>query len=249
MDKVEKKRERGKNYTEQEKENLLEIVKQYLNVIENKLTDGTSVKLKNEVWEVITEEFNATAQSGIRNAGQLRLLYDSIKKKARKDKANQKVEIYKTGGGLNKFQESDSIGEKYLSMASTSGTQPILNIYDSTAPFDELLRNEGGVAQVAEEVQDQGSLEQCTENEPLKLPEKCKRLNYVSGVPHHKKNKCEEGSEKEKIKLKILQIRQEKEELSRDILKLEKQKLELAVKEKILQLRHQYGDEFENLKN
>ena len=78
---MEKKCEREKNYTEQEKESLIEIVKEYHNIVENKQTDGTSVKLKNEAWEAIAARYNATSHTGIRSASQLRLLYECIKKK------------------------------------------------------------------------------------------------------------------------------------------------------------------------
>lgn len=67
------------------------------------------------------------------------------------------------------------------------------------------------------------------------------------GVPYHRKQtatKIYSREDKEKLKMDILRVRKEKEELSRDILKLEKRKLELEIKERVLKLRKEYGNEF-----
>lgn len=85
-----KKRERGKNYTEYEKERILEIAEKYLEIIENKKTDNVNVQKKLEAWNEIAKQFNATSQTGPRNGYQLKLLYDSIKQRAKK-KAEDKV--------------------------------------------------------------------------------------------------------------------------------------------------------------
>lgn len=86
-----KKRDRGKNFTDKEREEFLDIIEKHLNVIENKKTDCITVKRKQAAWEDIAKEFNAIQNTGIRNGTQLKNLYDSIKKKMKKDKADDKV--------------------------------------------------------------------------------------------------------------------------------------------------------------
>lgn len=94
---MEKKRERGKNYTDKEKENLLEIISGFGSIIENKQTDGASVKLKNETWEAISELYNSTSQTGVRTASQLKLLYDGIKKRSKKTKQMKRYRFTRLG--------------------------------------------------------------------------------------------------------------------------------------------------------
>lgn len=252
---MDKKRERGKNYTDKEKETLLEIVSDFGNVIENKQTDGASVKLKNEAWEAISELYNSTSQTGVRSASQLKLLYDSIKKKAKKDKANEKVQIYKTGGGSGD-SKIDAIGEKFLALNSQSATKEIRNVYDSDAPFDILLEtgqgNDTAQTDTFEEMEThfEEVVTRTTDvphvSEGQQQHPKQETAVLRPGVPYHRKADIKKYSkeDKENLKLDIMRVRKEKEELSRDILKLEKRKLELDIQERILKLKKEYGSEF-----
>ena len=86
-----KLQKRSKNYTELEKIRLLEIVDEYKNIILNKKTDNGSVREKNKAWDEVAQQFNAVAQTGNRTGGQLKLLYDSIRRKVKRDIQNDKV--------------------------------------------------------------------------------------------------------------------------------------------------------------
>ena len=88
-----KLQKRCKNYCEVEKITLLEIVEEYKNIILNKKTDNISVKEKNKAWDKVAHEFNAVAQTGNRTGSQLKLLYDSIRRKVKRDVQNDKVMI------------------------------------------------------------------------------------------------------------------------------------------------------------
>lgn len=55
----EKKRSRGKNFNEGDKQRLLEVINNFRSVIENKKTDQVTVKEKVEAWNEIAEEFNS----------------------------------------------------------------------------------------------------------------------------------------------------------------------------------------------
>lgn len=85
------KRERGKNYTENEKYTLLSIAEKYLSSIENKKTDDGTREKKSRAWQRISVEYNANQQTGLRSPLQLKALYENIGQKAKKDKAEQKV--------------------------------------------------------------------------------------------------------------------------------------------------------------
>lgn len=64
-DAYKKKRFKGKNFTESEKEYLVQIVLKHKCVVENKKTDSLSVIRKSEVWRKIAEQFNAIQTTGI----------------------------------------------------------------------------------------------------------------------------------------------------------------------------------------
>lgn len=52
------KQKSGKHYTVLEKKILVEILKQYSEVIETKKSDSSSLKEKDAAWNKITEEYN-----------------------------------------------------------------------------------------------------------------------------------------------------------------------------------------------
>lgn len=89
---MEKKRERSRNYTDADKEALLDLIKDYISIIENKKNDANSNKLKTDTWELIAQRYNCVSQTGPRNGYQLKLLYWGIKKK---------VKNYNTGGKVS----------------------------------------------------------------------------------------------------------------------------------------------------
>lgn len=82
---------RSKNFTEREKMVLIEVAKEFVCVIDNKKTDGTSVEAKKQAWMSLTNKFNAVSETGTRTEKQLHALYDNLKKKARKNMSDDKV--------------------------------------------------------------------------------------------------------------------------------------------------------------
>ncbi|KAF6214890.1 hypothetical protein GE061_009635 [Apolygus lucorum] len=72
----------------------------YRGVIENKKSDAVSVLEKKQVWEMVTEEFNSSAEPhNNRTSAQLRKLWDNIKFKRKMELAAERRQILKTGGG------------------------------------------------------------------------------------------------------------------------------------------------------
>lgn len=51
----------SKHFTPTEKKLLVQILQKYKDIIENKKTDGSSVKAKIESWKKITDEFNSSS--------------------------------------------------------------------------------------------------------------------------------------------------------------------------------------------
>nr|CAH7765791.1 unnamed protein product [Callosobruchus chinensis] len=66
-------------------------------VLENKKTDSTTWRQKDEAWDKITNYFNSQTTEYARTKESLRKFYDILKKNLRKDVAEEKREIFKTG--------------------------------------------------------------------------------------------------------------------------------------------------------
>lgn len=81
MDTLKRKRERSFEYSE--KCVLLEIVTRHFSVIESKKTDGVSMKLKNQRWTTIAEEFAAASSTCHRDSQSLKTLWENLKNKAK----------------------------------------------------------------------------------------------------------------------------------------------------------------------
>lgn len=123
-----------KHFSTFEKELLLELTKKNLGVIENKKTNAVSIKEKQETWKKIGTEFNSIPGVTPRTSKQLWDCYKNLKKKAVKERAKNKIEIYKTGGGISDALQTDVLGERILAMGVI--TEPLENQCDSNAPYE-----------------------------------------------------------------------------------------------------------------
>jgi len=54
-------------------------------------TDGTSNKIKLNTWETIRHQYNALQSTGERTTIQLKAMFDTMKRKTRKDKSSDRV--------------------------------------------------------------------------------------------------------------------------------------------------------------
>nr|CAH7735093.1 unnamed protein product [Callosobruchus chinensis] len=104
MESMEKDKKRGPNYTAKEKSLLLNLVYNFKGVLENKKTDSTTWRQKDEAWDKITNYFNSQTTEYARTKESLRKFYDNLKKNLRKDVAEDKREIFKTGGGSQEME-------------------------------------------------------------------------------------------------------------------------------------------------
>ncbi|KAK9506792.1 hypothetical protein O3M35_008664 [Rhynocoris fuscipes] len=126
------KRERGSNFSESEKQLLLSIVSEHFQIIENKKSDALTIKEKNNAWELIAERFNAQqCENGTRTAVQLKNAYHNFKRKLKKDTANDKIDLYKTGG-LPITSKIDDETSKLVALLKPQ-LEPVINKFDSSS--------------------------------------------------------------------------------------------------------------------
>ncbi|RVE53390.1 hypothetical protein evm_001960 [Chilo suppressalis] len=128
---------RSKNFTEREKMLLIEVAKDFISIIDNKKTDGSSIEAKKQAWIQLTSKYNAISETGVRTEKQLHALYDNLKKKARKNMSDDKSEMYKTGGGTF-CPKTTTVDEKVVALL-TPQFKPLLNEFDSSAPYYKLV--------------------------------------------------------------------------------------------------------------
>ncbi|XP_053625733.1 uncharacterized protein LOC128683799 isoform X2 [Plodia interpunctella] len=86
---MDKKKKRGSNYTMAEKELLLQLIKKYHHILENKQTSVILNFKKREAWDSVCQQYNTVAGSGFRTWRQLRHLYENLKQRAKKNIAKE----------------------------------------------------------------------------------------------------------------------------------------------------------------
>lgn len=84
-----KKRNRSSNFSSHEKNLLIHILEKYQEVIESKKNDKASLQEKEKVWDQVREEFNELSmKKPVRTARQLKVCYENLKRKIRKETQN-----------------------------------------------------------------------------------------------------------------------------------------------------------------
>ncbi|RZF42398.1 hypothetical protein LSTR_LSTR004206 [Laodelphax striatellus] len=126
---LKRERERGRNFSENEKMKFLDIVLQYKDVIENKKTDKMSIVIKSNYWTKIADEYNAFQTTGLREVKTLKSLYENLKMKARRDKARENEESQKTEAYSS---EMNALSLRVLNELSGQ-FEPVETLYDSSS--------------------------------------------------------------------------------------------------------------------
>lgn len=91
------KRKRSPNWLSSEKHLLLDIVEQHFNVIENKKTDGVTMKQKTAEWIVMSDKYNSQTLHTHRTAENLKAQWESMKKAVKKESSNTRMHLIQTG--------------------------------------------------------------------------------------------------------------------------------------------------------
>ncbi|XP_046384742.1 myb/SANT-like DNA-binding domain-containing protein 3 [Ischnura elegans] len=250
---------RGNNFSELEKSRLLDLVETYSNVIENKRTDATTCHEKMKAWEGISVAFNSTETNAVRTWKQLKNCYENMKRRAKKNAADEKIERYKTGGGSCHTQLT-SQEERLIGMVKDQFNS-LRNPADSDASFsgDKDVSAEGDIFEIMETITDKDE-ETTTEipltpnNAPYDFTQQPTESNRAStskisscNPPSHKRKAEEEVAtmankktilinrqleileQQHKIKMEIL-----KNELKNSVLALENQQIETEIKKATL---------------
>ncbi|CAH1110030.1 unnamed protein product [Psylliodes chrysocephalus] len=106
---------RAPNYSVKEKSLLLNILYDSKNIIENKKTDSTTWREKDEAWQNITNIFNSQTVDCPRSKDSLRKYYN-IKKSVRKEVLKEKLQIKQTGGRVAEKTEEDCTKDLVLGL-------------------------------------------------------------------------------------------------------------------------------------
>lgn len=129
---MENAKKRAPNFSSKEKNALLNIIYNFKSIIECKKTDAVTWRQKDEAWEKITSNFNAQLPDGCsRSKDSLRKLYDNLKKNARKTVAEEKKDMFKTGGGTPDTGPVDLTTELVLDIVNPKTIYGLENPYDS----------------------------------------------------------------------------------------------------------------------
>ncbi|KAJ8948080.1 hypothetical protein NQ318_008431 [Aromia moschata] len=128
------KRIRSTNYSLEEKNLLMTLVNELKHIIENKKTDAVTNSEKEKAWNKIANEFNAISPSGTFRDGQsLKKTYLNIKMAVRKEVADEKIETFKTGGGIPSKSTSNPLRDITLQTMNEKTVFGLNNEFDSDA--------------------------------------------------------------------------------------------------------------------
>ncbi|KAK5648389.1 hypothetical protein RI129_003281 [Pyrocoelia pectoralis] len=126
------KRMRTANYSQNEKNVLVTIVNSYKNIIENKKTDAVTNGEKEKAWQQIAQKFNAVSPENIyRDVQSLKKTYSNIKMQVKKAAADEKTEIYKTGGGRKRECNEPVLMELMLDTINKKTVYGFQNQFDN----------------------------------------------------------------------------------------------------------------------
>ncbi|XP_062584822.1 myb/SANT-like DNA-binding domain-containing protein 3 [Saccostrea cucullata] len=223
-------RQKSANFSELEKEILLELIHARKDIIENKQNDGRMVSKKNTEWINIEKEFNSRHGVNKRTITQLKSLWKNLKARTKSAVAKERRDKIKTGGGpsgksLDKIsstisemlpQQINSLRNPYDDDASLHGDEPEDDNEDSD-DNDEIL--------TTNTVQEDAPMSQ----------ESVKPQQPASRVPGSKRKAAPGRQDQVKNRLlELAEIEHQKKmailQLKEDILKLKKQKLENEIK-------------------
>ncbi|XP_047523076.1 uncharacterized protein LOC125061611 [Pieris napi] len=117
------KRIRSPNWLSSENELLLSLVQSHFNIIENKKTDGVTIKSKLAQWKIIADQYNRRTSHCFRTAENLKAKWESLKKVARKDAANNRRHMIQTESEdplSIPLKKEDTFLQRILCLISTS---------------------------------------------------------------------------------------------------------------------------------
>ncbi|XP_072938116.1 myb/SANT-like DNA-binding domain-containing protein 3 [Epargyreus clarus] len=116
------KRRRSANWLASEKALLVDLVTDHFDIIENKRTDGVSMRQKLGEWSTISSKYNAQTIHSHRTADNLKAQWESLKKATKKEASLRRMHLIQTGGGPESLTSviEDPLQLKILSLITPS---------------------------------------------------------------------------------------------------------------------------------
>lgn len=119
---------------------MVELVESFKDILECKKTDAISNKKKNEAWEEILMKYNARRNGIERTITQLKTVYKNLKGKVRREIAQERLEVFKTGGGSADGKKITHDNPLYSIVARS--VTPNKNPFDSSSDlFNDTVYN------------------------------------------------------------------------------------------------------------
>ncbi|XP_076545450.1 myb/SANT-like DNA-binding domain-containing protein 3 [Osmia lignaria lignaria] len=89
-----------KHFTELDKNTFVAILKKFSHIVENKKSDSSTLKNKEDAWQQITQQYNMSAViSSKRNTAQLKKMWSNMKAAQRTAIMRERQSRLATGGG------------------------------------------------------------------------------------------------------------------------------------------------------
>nr|CAD7459641.1 unnamed protein product [Timema tahoe] len=126
----------------------VKYTEEYVSIIENKKTDAVTSQQKEAAWKSLADDFNKNITCVQRSSEQLKIYYENYKRRVKKATADDKVELYKTGGGTFTKQLDDE-GAKLMALLKPQFV-PLVNLSDSDAGYHIELPGEEKVEKCIE---------------------------------------------------------------------------------------------------
>ncbi|XP_030766098.1 uncharacterized protein LOC115890097 [Sitophilus oryzae] len=142
------KRKRSPNFTDRETKVLMKFVFDHIDMVENKKTDSETWKVKNIVWNNITQNFNSVEGNIKRTADRLRQKYESIKKIVRRKAIKNKQEEKKLFPDFIDMEDYEKQLLKFLEAngSNTNGTTEYDILETSQEPLNNNIKTESSAS-------------------------------------------------------------------------------------------------------
>ncbi|XP_069671125.1 myb/SANT-like DNA-binding domain-containing protein 3 [Periplaneta americana] len=127
------KRGRAPNFSSYETSVLLDLIDKYKAILENKQTDGVTLKQKDYCWRKISVEFSCVPGVSERTHTNLKTAYENLKRRARRAVANEKVELYKAEGDPLGPSKLDTTDKRVLGIILSANSYCLPSPFDSDA--------------------------------------------------------------------------------------------------------------------
>lgn len=127
---------RATNFTAVEETLLVQLVKKYVKEIECCQTDTNTNKIRSDAWRKIGTEFNSKSLENYRDVLVLKNKYGNLKKRSKKNFAEQRKSLYKTGGGkMEPFVETELDNDMRVIIGAQMTGFPSFNDDDFSGMF------------------------------------------------------------------------------------------------------------------